>query len=126
MGQPHALRPVLYETKQLSYQPFTAKLQRSTQPQQAHTPLQVAAAQGRLDIVAALLRAGADPNIARAGDGATPLALAAERGDGELCRVLLTRGAAVDQTADRLGSTALHLAAGQGCASGLSSEAESD
>ena len=55
-------------------------------------PLNSAAAGRRLDVVEALLDAGADPN-ARSHAGFAPLHAAAEHGDRELVERLLERGA---------------------------------
>lgn len=62
-------------------------------------PLHSAAASGSVDLVRALLEAGADPNAAQAG-GVTALHTAAHRGDLEMARALLAAGARRDATMD--------------------------
>jgi len=58
------------------------------------TPLYNAAAQGEIELVALLLRAGADPNLRSAGEQeGTPLCAAACHGHVEIVRILLGGGA---------------------------------
>ena len=59
--------------------------------------IHVAAEWGRLDVVRALLDAGADPDVAGPGyDGWSPLLIATSRANDALVRLLLDRGAMVD------------------------------
>src|SRR5262249_17503707 len=57
------------------------------------TPLTIAARQGHLDAVRALLDAGADLNQSSAGEGVTPLLIATINGQFDVARFLLDRGA---------------------------------
>jgi len=81
----------------------------------AQSPVADAAMQGDGAQVRALLREGADVNLAQA-DGATALHWAAYHGDVSLAEQLLEAGADAS-AANRNGSTALWLAASQGDAS---------
>lgn len=80
-------------------------------------PIHRAAAAGAADIVALLVRAGANPN-APSGKGGTwagarPLHYAALYGKAEAAQLLLAKGAHIDETTDS-GATPLHLAAWSG------------
>lgn len=79
------------------------------------TPLHVAAASGRSEACALLLKSGAKPDEPDAG-GMTPLHMAAESGDQETARVLLGAGADPEAAADG-GLTPIHLAEANECAS---------
>lgn len=71
------------------------------------SPLKIAVVRGDVQIVAALLNAGADPNIIGE-DGATPIHHAASHGHCEIIRLLLAHGASPEIACD-LG-TPTHLA----------------
>jgi cytohesin len=75
-------------------------------------PLHLAAEIGNLDIVKALLKAGARPNLISA-RGVTPLHLAAENGNLNIVKALLEARAEPDLTMNN-GSTPLHLVAKNG------------
>ncbi|HST24823.1 MAG TPA: ankyrin repeat domain-containing protein [Gaiellaceae bacterium] len=78
------------------------------------TPLYTAAAQGEVELVALLLRAGADPNLRSAGEQeGTPLCAAACHGHGEIVRLLLGKGADPNLAEDEWW-TPLRWAAAQG------------
>ena len=64
------------------------------------TPLLLAARQGHLDAVEALLDSGADVNQVSGGDGTSPLLIATINGRFDLAMVLLTRGADPTLTAE--------------------------
>lgn len=64
---------------------------------------------GNPQAVEGFLKAGADPETARA-DGVTPLHCAAEKGSAEIAEILIAAGAVVN-TATRAGCTALHITA---------------
>jgi ankyrin repeat protein len=70
------------------------------------TPLWIACTNGSTAIVAKLLEAGADPNIAPASDG-TPLMIASRTGNLDAVRLLLTRGADPNAKETTRGQTAL-------------------
>ena len=72
-------------------------------------PLSWAALAGHVEVVKALLAAGASVNQARTVDGTTPLHAAAATGHAEVVAVLLEAGADVDAKCDD-GATALHVA----------------
>jgi len=57
------------------------------------TPLDLAAGQGRVDLIQALLAAGANPNLPARDDGRTPLARALLKGHAEAAEVLRAAGA---------------------------------
>ena len=76
------------------------------------TPLQVAAIQGRLEMVKLLVEAGAEVNTPGI-DGSTPLELAARSGNAELLQFLIARGARINVN-DPCCKSALHNAAGRG------------
>jgi len=78
----------------------------------AAQPLIDAVVAEQADVVADLIRAGADVTTATR-HGVTPLALAAEHGDTDILRLLLEAGADVDSANDD-GETALMLAAMNG------------
>ena len=90
-----------------------------------YSPLHLAADQGLLDIVVALLEGGADPSIGtpeddkRMGCGRTPLHFAADGGHLDVVTALLGSGADPN-TVDFFGDTALHQAAEEGHAEVLS------
>ncbi len=71
------------------------------------TPLFLAAEAGYTEILAVLLKAGADVNFAT--DGDTPLMIAAENGHSEIVKLLLKTGADVNASRET-GSTPLYLA----------------
>ena len=73
------------------------------------TPLILAAIQGHLDIVKALVAAGADVNLATDG-GLTPLHCAVNKDFHEMARYLIKKGANVNAITAK-GSTSLHWAA---------------
>ena len=77
------------------------------QDMHGNTPLTVAAAQGKLEALQALLAAGADPNVRRPKDRLTPLHLCANNGDVECLEVLLAGGAKVEAR-DADGDRPLH------------------
>ncbi len=76
------------------------------------TPLYIAAQQGHLDVVLALLEKGAEVNQARKG-GATPLFIAAQKGRIDVVLALLEKGAEVNQARES-GATPLFIAAQKG------------
>jgi ankyrin repeat protein len=77
----------------------------------SQTPLHIAAAEGRAEVVPELLRSGANAMLQDV-DGRTALHLAASRGHIEVVRVLLddTQGQAMIRMSDAVGKTALHHA----------------
>jgi ankyrin repeat protein len=76
-------------------------------------PLADAAMRGDLERVRALIKAGADVNLAQ-GDGMTGLHWAAELGDVEMARMLMAAGANVEAVTRIGGIRPLHLAAENG------------
>ena len=75
------------------------------------TALHSASSYGHTEVVALLLRRGADPDVVlRDSDGQTPLMLASAFGHLDACVELLHGGAKLD-LADIYGDTALHIAA---------------
>ncbi|WP_347311201.1 ankyrin repeat domain-containing protein [Defluviimonas sp. SAOS-178_SWC] len=74
------------------------------------TALGIAARNDHTGIVAALLAAGADPNLPGGEFGLMPLHQAAERGAIESARLLLEHGADVNAETARLGWPAIHFA----------------
>ena len=76
------------------------------------TPLLAASYHGHLEIVRALLRAGAFIDVSRAGDGFTPLLAAVQQRQTAIAAALLDQGADPNRT-DREGRTALIAAAAQ-------------
>lgn len=78
---------------------------------EALTPLALAAQKGHAPVVAVLLKAGANPNIAN-DLGSTPLMLAAASGDVDSVKALLAAGADVNAREKMRGQTALMFAAG--------------
>lgn len=74
------------------------------------TALGIAARNNHTGIVAALLAAGADPNLPGGDDGRMPLHQAAERGAIESARLLLEHGAAVNAVTVRWGWPAIQFA----------------
>ncbi|NJL27641.1 MAG: hypothetical protein HC897_06935 [Thermoanaerobaculia bacterium] len=72
------------------------------------SPLHMAVAEGKTEVVALLLEAGADVN-ALTGSGATPLSLAATRNRPELVEVLSSQGADTERR-DARGQTPFHQA----------------
>jgi len=75
------------------------------------TALGIAARGNHTGIVAALLAAGADPNLPGGEDGRMALHQAAERGAVESARLLLENGADVNAVTVRFGWPAIHFAA---------------
>jgi ankyrin repeat protein len=78
---------------------------------EALTPLALAAREGHAAVIAALLKAKADPNLPN-DLGTTPLMLAAASGDVDSVNALLAAGAAVNAKEKAHGQTALMFAAG--------------
>ncbi|MBI3401851.1 MAG: ankyrin repeat domain-containing protein [Acidobacteria bacterium] len=78
-----------------------------------YTPLLIASRSGHVDMVTALLGAGADPNLATA-NGATPLMFAAQAGNVATVNALLAGGADVNAAEKVKGETALFFAAAYG------------
>ena len=97
----------------------------STTDQQARTALHIAAANGSLDVIEALLAAKA-PLTARDSDGLTPLLRAARSLQGPAVTLLLKRGAdegsliSFLSLKDSSGRSLLHTAAGKGSAQSVS------
>ena len=77
------------------------------------TPLYIASQEGHLNVVEALLRAGALPNKARTSDGNTPLYIASHGGHLNVVEALLRAGA-LPNSAPNNGVTPLLIAAHQG------------
>jgi ankyrin repeat protein len=69
------------------------------------TPIFIASQIGHLEIVKALVAAGADVNIARKGSGITPLYSASEKGHLEIVKTLLEAGADVNKATTVSGTT---------------------
>jgi len=78
---------------------------------EALTPLALAAQKGHASVIAALLKAGADPNSTN-DLGSTALMLAAASGDVDSVKALLASGADVNAREKMRGQTALMFAAG--------------
>ena len=81
------------------------------------TALHLAAEAGDLPATRALLKDGADPNVAAVDGGSfpapvTPLLLAAAKGKADICEALLKAGAEMD-VRDADGNSPLHLAGGK-------------
>jgi ankyrin repeat protein len=72
-------------------------------------PIHIAARQGSIETVTALLDAGADVNQRTAGDKATPIVVATLNGHFDLARLMLDKGADPNLTADN-GVTPLYAA----------------
>jgi protein DGCR14 len=81
------------------------------------TPLALAAREGHVGVIAALLKAKADPNLPN-DLGATPLMLAAASGDVDSVKALLAAGADVNAKEKAHAQTALMFAAGSNSALG--------
>jgi ankyrin repeat protein len=76
------------------------------------TPLFIAAQEGRIDIVNALIAArNIDVNQAKTTGGATPLYIAAQEGRIDIVKALIAAGADVNQALTADGATPLHIAA---------------
>ena len=78
---------------------------------EALTPLLVAANNGNVPVIAALLKAGADANAPN-DLGSTPLMLASGSGNVDAVKALLTAGANVNAKDAKMGQTAVMFAAG--------------
>jgi ankyrin repeat protein len=78
---------------------------------EALTPLALAAQKGHAAVIAALLKAGANPNLTN-DLGSTPLMWASASGDVDSVKALLAAGADVDAREKMRGQTALMFAAG--------------
>ncbi|CAM6114169.1 unnamed protein product [Calypogeia fissa] len=76
------------------------------------TPLHSAVSTGNPSVTEALLRSGADVEIANAG-GRTALHYAASKGHSDIARLLISRGAKINKK-DKTGCTPLHRAASAG------------
>lgn len=63
---------------------------------EAHTPIFTAAQKNQIEIVRALLAAGANPNIARSSDNCSPLFAAADKGNTECIKLLIEAKANVN------------------------------
>ena len=75
------------------------------------SPLHWAAGRGHLDVVEALLAAGADPNqVSHSPDLLTPLHMAAGAGRAEVIELLITNGAEVDASQGSSGTPLYHAA----------------
>ena len=85
-----------------------AQVNSSSKNELRAAPIQSAAAAGHLEIVAILLRYGADPNVREQG-GYTPLHAAAQNGDWDMLRLLAVNGADSEAKSDD-GKTPLDLA----------------
>ena len=85
----------------------------NTADRDGHTPLIIAAREGKDEAVRDLLHRGADLE-ARSNKGKTALHYAAANGHAEVIKILLQQGADVDAR-DRDGHTPLMLAANYGC-----------
>ena len=75
-----------------------------------YTPLHIAAKAGRPEVVAALIEAGVDVNVATTNSGATPLHLAASAGSADVIRLLVQHGADVNSGDGAAGQTPLMFA----------------
>ncbi len=82
-------------------------------PRQRCKPVSIAAERGQLEIMKALLDAGADPDGETGGIGDTPLIIAIGRNDMELGRLLIAKGADVNKP-NRVGARPLWGAAASG------------
>jgi ankyrin repeat protein len=71
--------------------------------------------EGHIDIVKALLKAGADTSIPEYGEISHPLAVAAYRGSLEMVRLIVESGAYVNQVHKGTGESAIWAAAAAGC-----------
>ena len=76
------------------------------------TPLLIASLEGRVEVIRALLRAGADANLGDESEFRTPLMHAAIAGHADIAKLLLDFGADPNAT-DDYGDTALHRAVGR-------------
>lgn len=70
-----------------------AEIDKRAETRRGETPMWIAAYNGNLSVVLALLAGGADPSLARADNGATPVYTAAENGHLEVVRALVDAGA---------------------------------
>lgn len=96
-----------------------------SEPDQARTPLMLAAVGGHLDTMTTLIAAGADLDR-RTAIGWAPLHFAAAGGSGDAVRLLLGTGAAVDPVESEFGYTPLHIAALIGNLDALAALADHD
>ncbi|MBZ5560075.1 MAG: ankyrin repeat domain-containing protein [Acidobacteriia bacterium] len=78
-----------------------------------YTPLLIASRSGHAEMVAALVNAGADANLATT-NGATPLMFAAQAGSVDAVKALIAHGADVNAAEKVKGETALSFAAANG------------
>lgn len=97
---------------------IAAKAEVNALDARGETPLMSAAQHGDIKIVATLIEAGADPNLATVGkggkgSGTTPLHVAARQGNTEVAMLLVEHAARIDRP-NQEGVTALMVAAWQG------------
>merc|ERR1711935_990709 len=94
---------------------FCSSSARTTSTWPFSTPLYIAAQDGHVDAVRALLEQNADPNLARTDIGTTPLYIAARNGHVDAVRALLEHNADPNlATTDEYGATPLYIAAQNG------------
>merc|ERR1711935_1062903 len=93
---------------------FCSSSARTTSTWPFSTPLYIAAQDGHVDAVRALLEQNADPNLARTDIGATPLYIAAINGHVDAVRALLEQNADPNIARTDNGATPLYMAAAFG------------